>query len=129
MLILIARVGDGRVLGQDRDALLTLEVHRVHDPIRELLVGTESPRLAEHGVDEGGLAVIDVGDDRHIADISARGHTELSEPGVGDTQGTARQPRSGAPTPPLAGVPRAEDQHRIPEIRARPCTGVGSQKP
>jgi hypothetical protein len=31
-------------------------------------VGTEGAGLAEHGVDEGGLAVVDVGDDGDVAD-------------------------------------------------------------
>ena len=62
-------VGHGRVLGQDGDALLALEVTRVEDPVGHLLVGPEGPGLPEHGVDQGGLAVIDVGHDRHVADI------------------------------------------------------------
>ena len=55
------------VLGQDRDAALALEVVRVHHPIRHLLVGPEGAALPEHGVDEGRLAVVDVGDDRDVA--------------------------------------------------------------
>ncbi len=66
-------VVDGRLLGQDRDALLALEVARVHDPVDDGLVGAERARLAEHRVDERGLAVIDVGDDRDVAQVGARG--------------------------------------------------------
>jgi hypothetical protein len=51
---------DGRVLGHDRDALLALQVDRVHDPLRHVLVGAEDAGLPEHGVDQGGLAVVDV---------------------------------------------------------------------
>ena len=64
-------VVDGRVLGHDRDALLALEVDRVHDPLDHVLVGAEDAGLPEHGVDEGGLAVVDVGDDGDIADVGA----------------------------------------------------------
>jgi hypothetical protein len=64
MLILVpCRSDRARVLGEDRDAALALEVVRVHDAIGELLTGAEGARLAEHHVDEGGLAMIDVGDD------------------------------------------------------------------
>ena len=61
-------VADRGVLGEDRDALLALEVDRVHDPVGDVLVGAERAGLAEHGVDERGLAVVDVGDDRHVAE-------------------------------------------------------------
>ncbi len=64
--------GDRGVLGQDRDALLTLEVGVVHDPVHHLGVDAERPALAEHGVDEGGLAVVDVGHDGHVAEVGAR---------------------------------------------------------
>ena len=57
-----------RVLGQDRDAALALQVHRVHDPFGDLLVGAKDAALVQHGVDQGGLAVVDVGDDGDVAD-------------------------------------------------------------
>ena len=62
---------DGRLLGQDRDALLAFEVHRVEHAIDDGLVRTERAGLAEHGVDERGLAVVDVGDDRDVAHVVA----------------------------------------------------------
>ena len=62
-------VDDGGVLGQDGDALLTLQVARVHDPLVDRLVGPERPRLPQHGVHQGGLAVVDVGHDGHVADV------------------------------------------------------------
>ena len=64
---------DRGLLGEDRDALLALEVARVHDPIDDGLVGAEGARLAQHRVDEGRLAVVDVGDDRHVAQVGADG--------------------------------------------------------
>ena len=69
-------VADGGVLGEDRDALLALEVHRVHDALRHVLVLAERARLPEHRVDERRLAVVDVRDDRDVADVGALGHRE-----------------------------------------------------
>ena len=60
---------DRGVLGEDRDALLTLEVARVHDALVDGLVGAERARLVQHRVDERGLAVVDVGDDGQVADV------------------------------------------------------------
>ena len=64
---LLAVVEDGGVLGEDGDAALALEVVGVHDALGDGFVGAESPGLAEHGVDQGGLAVVDVGDDGDVA--------------------------------------------------------------
>ena len=55
-----------RRAGLDRDALLALEVHRIEDLARHL------PRVdrvghLEQAIGERGLAVIDVGDDREVA--------------------------------------------------------------
>ena len=83
-------VTHGGVLGEDRDALLALEVHRVHDPVGDLLVGAERAGLAEHGVDERGLAVVDVGDDGDVAEglgVGARGHQGLSRRGSSSVAG------------------------------------------
>ena len=74
-------VANRRVLGEDRDALLTLEIVRVHDPLVDVLVGAEGAGLPEQGVDQRGLAVVDVGNDRKIAQIRARGHGNLPERG------------------------------------------------
>ena len=64
---------DAGLLGQDRDALLALEVARVHDAVGDDLVGAEGAGLAEHGVDERGLAVVDVRDDGNVANVVANG--------------------------------------------------------
>ena len=60
-------VVDGGVLGEDRDAAFALEVGVVHHPLGHPLVGAEEPALVEHGVDERGLAVVDVGDDGDVS--------------------------------------------------------------
>ena len=76
-----AGVVDRGVLREDRDALLALEVTGVHHAVGDalgLVVG-EGAGLAEHRVDQRGLAVVDVGDDRDVAQVGAgggRGHAE-----------------------------------------------------
>ena len=55
---------DRRRLGEDRDAPLALLVVRVEHPVDEVLVGPEDAGGAQHGVDQGGLAVVDVRDER-----------------------------------------------------------------
>jgi len=67
-------VEHGRVLRQDRDAALLLEVVGVHDPLGDLLVLAEGAGLAEHVVDEGGLPVVDMGDDGDVADVGTTLH-------------------------------------------------------
>ncbi len=71
----------------------------------DLLVGPEGPGLAEHGVDESGLAVVDVGDDRDVAERlltrqCARGHgiafRSFSTPG-GDERGEPESLLRGQP--------------------------------
>ena len=46
-----------------------LEVVGVHDADGHLLVLTEGARLAQHVVDQRCLAVVDVGNDRNVADV------------------------------------------------------------
>ena len=60
-------VADRAVLGEDRDAALALEVVAVHHPLGHVLVLGERARLHQQLVDERGLAVVDVGDDRDVA--------------------------------------------------------------
>ena len=57
----------GGVLGQDRDAALALEVVGVEDPLTHLLVRAEDAALPQQGIDQGGLAVVDVGDDGDVS--------------------------------------------------------------
>ena len=66
-------VADRGVLREDRDALLALEIHRVHDALGDVLVLAERAGLPEHGVDQRRLAVVDVGDDRDVAEVGAEG--------------------------------------------------------
>src|SRR6266849_10938244 len=84
-------VADGRVLGEDRDPFLTLEVARVEHALGYILVRAERAGLPEQRVDERRLAVVDVGDDRDVADIRANRHRS-SVPAVRrPTGGTIRR--------------------------------------
>ena len=58
------------VLGADGYAPLSLQVVVVHDPLFDALVVAEDVGLTEDRIDQGGLAVVDVGDDGHIADAA-----------------------------------------------------------
>ena len=67
-------VANRRVLGEDRDALLALQVVRVHHALADVLIGAESTRLPQHGVDESRLTMIDMRDDRDVPDRVAAFH-------------------------------------------------------
>ncbi len=66
-----AVVIDRRVLGEDRDAAFLLDVARVHHALDDVLVLGERARLLQELVDQGGLAVVDVRDDRDVAEGAA----------------------------------------------------------
>ena len=100
---------DGRVLGQDGDAALPFQLVRIHDALDDGLVGAEGAGLAEHGVDEGGLAVVDVGDDGDIADGAGHGGAVLSS-WLGFFSGLG-----GGPPPPS----------RRGRASAKSCNGIG----
>jgi hypothetical protein len=56
-------------LGQDGDAALALEVVAVHGAFGDVLVGAEGAGLLQQVVHQRGLAVVDVRDDRDVADF------------------------------------------------------------
>ncbi len=62
------------VLGENGDALLTFEVTGVHHPVDDLGALAEDAGLAQHGVDEGGLSVVDVRDDRDVTEGGGSAH-------------------------------------------------------
>ena len=70
MLILMPVIPDAGDLGENRDAALTFQIVRVHDALRHFLIRPEDAALLQHGVHQGGLAMIDVGDDGDIAGLS-----------------------------------------------------------
>ena len=55
------------VLRQDGDAALALELVAVHGALGDPLVGPQHAALAEHRIDQRGLAVVDVRDDGDVA--------------------------------------------------------------
>jgi hypothetical protein len=65
LVVCLVRQPDGVRL--DRDAPLTLEVHRI-EHLRFHLAGLERPRDFEEAVRECGFAVVNVSDDREVAD-------------------------------------------------------------
>src|SRR5262249_52393597 len=56
-------------LGEDGDAALAFEIVGVHRPLGNLLVLAERAGLLQQAVDEGGLAMVDVGDDGDVAEV------------------------------------------------------------
>ncbi|MNL64886.1 hypothetical protein D3C87_1891510 [compost metagenome] len=66
---LVAFVLDGGVLGQDGDATLALQVTGVHDTVHHGFVRLEDATLAQQAVHQRGLAVVDVRDDRDVANF------------------------------------------------------------
>src|SRR5699024_5335828 len=90
------------VLGQDGDALLPLQVAGVHHPVYRLGTFGEGAGLPEHRVDQGGLAVVDVGDDGDVAKIGARrAHERGYSSSVGSADGRSTV-RAYVPEPPEA---------------------------
>ena len=107
-----AAVVDRRLLGEDGDALLALEVARVEDAVDHRLVGAEGAGLAEQRVDEGGLAVVDVGDDGEIPQVGTREAGERVAVAVGAvTAGDCRtgRPKSVLGAPVVAPEPPVEN--------------------
>ena len=64
-----AAIGDRRVLGDDGDAALALEVAPIHDALAHVLVGAKDVALLKHPVHERRLAVVDMRDNGDIADL------------------------------------------------------------
>jgi hypothetical protein len=61
--------GDRGILGQDGNAALALQHVAVHGTLGNHLMLAEGTGLLEQLINERGLAVIDVGDDRDVADV------------------------------------------------------------
>src|SRR5258707_8191538 len=62
-----AGIEHGRVLGKNWDSALAFQIVRVHDTLGDGLVVAEGAALAKHGVNQRGLAVVDVGNDGDVA--------------------------------------------------------------
>ena len=81
------------VLGADRDAALALEVVAVHHALVDVRALAEHVGGAEDAVDQGRLAVIDVGDDGEVADLVGGVHGRGFLSGMTD----ARMPGGATP--------------------------------
>ena len=64
----IIPVPERTVLGGYGDAAFPFQIHGVHKPFGHGLVVSEHAALPKKLVDKGGLAVIDMGNDRYISD-------------------------------------------------------------
>ena len=69
---------DGGVLGQNGDATLTLQIAGVHDAVHSGLIFTVDTALLQHLVHQGSLTVVNVCDDRNIANVFLRCHSRIS---------------------------------------------------
>ena len=65
-------VENGGVLGEDGDTALALEVVGVHDALGDLFVGAEGTALLQHGIDQGGLSMINVRNNGYVANGNAQ---------------------------------------------------------
>lgn len=62
-------IGDRDILGQDGDATFALLVVRVEHALLDVLVFTKDACSVEQAVDERGLAVVDMSNDRNVTDV------------------------------------------------------------
>jgi hypothetical protein len=60
---------DSGVFGHYGNTLFPFEIHTVHDSFPDFLTFPEQAALPEHGINQGGFAVIDMGNDGHITNI------------------------------------------------------------
>ena len=68
---------DRTVFGQDGDATLFFQIIVVHDPFGHFFIGSKGARLAQQLVDQGGLAMVHVGNDGNVANLL--GHAGFSK--------------------------------------------------
>ena len=67
-LAVLGRVVEGDGVALDRDAALALDVHRVQDLVAKVAF-VHAAAVLDQAVGQGGLAVVDVGDDAEVADV------------------------------------------------------------
>jgi len=79
-----ALIVDGAVLRQNGDPALLFEIVGVHYPLGNSLMGGEGAGLTEQLVDEGGLAVVNVGDNGDVSE--GAGHSGLGFVAVRDNR-------------------------------------------
>src|SRR5262249_44248915 len=60
---------DGGAFREDRDAAFAFQFVGIESSLSDLLVGAKGAALSQHRVDKSGLAMVDMGDDRDVADV------------------------------------------------------------
>ena len=75
---LVVLIMHGSVLCQNGDAALPLQIAGVHDPLHSGLIFPVNTALLEHFVHQGGLAMVNVGDDGNVANFILRYHEKVS---------------------------------------------------
>ena len=70
-------IGDAGMFGENGDASLSLEVKLVHHALVNIFVFSEDVALVEHAVDHGGFSMVDVGDDRNVANELGFSHRDF----------------------------------------------------
>src|SRR5215510_10585341 len=114
------RVEEAHGVGLDGDAALLLQVHRVQHLAHRLL-GVHGPREGEEAVRQGGLAVVDVGDDGEIAD-TLDGHLAQDITRSGAMCRRERRQLTTAPSSrTVPGAIRARGPTRTPAPRMQSC--------
>ena len=100
-----AAILDGAILGEDGDAALALQVVRVHHALANAFVCGEGAGLLQQAVDQRGLAVVDMRDDRDVADGAggAHGGDIRTEPGPGRAARGGQKGRAAYQSPALCG--------------------------
>jgi hypothetical protein len=103
-------VVDCRILRENRDPTLALQIGVVHRALGDALVVPKRPALMQQRIDQRGLAVIDVGDDGDIPSMrvghAAVGRGRRRAVGAGGHLVSIRGSGLSAVGPP---VPRAKD--------------------
>ena len=62
-----ALIHDSSILGKNSNTALTLQIARVHNALCYLLVGAENMALLQHSINQGSLAMVDMGNNSNIS--------------------------------------------------------------
>ena len=82
---------DRGAFGQDGNAPLALQLVRIESPLRDLLVVAESAALPQQAIDQRRLAMIDMGDDRDVAQLHGANQAFAIRNARPDRSGRTRQ--------------------------------------
>ena len=129
-------------LGLDGDAALALDIHGV-EHLAAHLARVEATAELDEAVGQGGLAVVDMGDDRDVADAACWDHVREGPAGAEHRRGVDRG-ATGARTRPAPGhgaravrsrvapssfrSPRGDRENRPPSARAQVGCPLGAAR-